>query len=387
MLGRTALILVLLVTPTTAVLDSFEWSYAFTGFAAGADSVSGLVWPIYLIGASGVITPDQACGATDGISSGADGLKCVAFNEADFLLLNGSSCLTRDNGSPRYSHDPALPGCASALAAFRNSTGFTCDCLGDYAYLGGTGGVRASVVWTSLTALGNAITCVLSPLVGTVIDYQGGKRLWWALTIASGIGTIFMACIGSGFLWVVGVSFGTLVQVTTQLAIVPRTAYLDDVETKLASWREGETTLQATARVAGYRTIMLYLSQAILFAIGLALIFTLRPPIPAIAMSVLCGVWYMSMYSLALSKLHTRPARRALLGRRPLAASFRSLLGDFRALFRHHPEAAKYLLFLAVAQNGLGSTIGYISGPYLIAGPPKANTLQVAAELLSNYFP
>ena len=37
----------------------------------------------------------------------------------------------------------------------------------------------------------------------------------------------------------------------------------------------------------------------------------------------------------------------------------------------------KYLLFLALCQNGLGTTALNIATPYLLEGPPKATSLQL----------
>jgi len=48
----------------------------------------------------------------------------------------------------------------------------------------------------------------------------------------------------------------------------------------------------------------------------------------------------------------------------------------------NHPESIKYLLFLFVAQNGLGTTVLAIANPYLLEGPPKASPFQVQIAMV-----
>jgi len=242
--------------------------------------------------------------------------------------------------------------------------------------------MRAATVWTSLQSLGNALICVLGPLVGSVIDYQGGKKLWWILALVSGVGLAGSSVLGTGYVWVVGITFAFIVLITSELTTIPRTAYLDDVETHLSGWRKDETTSQAIARVAGYRQIMSYFSQFLLVIVALAAIFALSAPLPGILMTLICGVWYLVLYSYIIHKLHARPAKRERNGKGLIAASFGPLLRDIRCLFSNHPEAAKYLLFLVVAQNGLGTTVLNVANPYLLEGPPKADTIQVFSVFL-----
>lgn len=84
-----------------------------------------------------------------------------------------------------------------------------------------------------------------------------------------------------------------------------------------------------------------------------------------------------------MSKFHSRPATRERNGRTVYQAAFGELLRDFKALLRQHPEGVKYLLFLFLAQNGGGTTLLSVSSPYLIEGPPKANTVQVFSVFIT----
>ena len=114
-----------------------KWSWWFTAFCRGPDTILMLVWyPVLLELASS----DSVCGPFQGISSGADALKCSAdasFNNTLWNSFNGSSCtaVNEITQEPYLVHDPSLPGCASALQAYRNATGYTCNCSSVYSYV------------------------------------------------------------------------------------------------------------------------------------------------------------------------------------------------------------------------------------------------------------
>jgi hypothetical protein len=205
---------------------------------------------------------DQECTSVGSVSSGADGQRCSSFNETLFLELNGSDCRVTTqlfSATEAYSHDPSLPGCARALAAFRAATQppFTCDCRGDYAKLGGT--LRSGTVFNLANAVAICLTAFVAPAVGTYIDLHKGKGLWWGLVLGAGSGMIGQAVVGKRFLWLVGLSFMILTVVFSENVQIPRQAYLDDVKPRDGS---GETHVQATLRVAGRRLILSYVTLA-----------------------------------------------------------------------------------------------------------------------------
>lgn len=365
-------------------LGTLDRQYAFTGWAAGSDSIVGLIWTLYFFT---LTERDQLCGTTpglDGTSSGADGEPCqMGFNATNFLLYGGGACRAPDSpiDAPRYVHDAALPGCSEALARYRAATSpaFTCDCDGDYAFLGGTGGLRSDVLWTSVNSLSFATLCVLGPIVGTIIDFQGGKCVWWLLTGLTSVGLVGMAVIGNNFLWAVGLTFQFLAAVSSDLNTIPRQAYLEDVRPTSA----GETMQMAVARVSANRVILSYACQFVLVLFGLVLISVFTAPVPAIIIAIVGGLWYGGFSLFVMSKIHSRPATRERNGRTVCQAAFGELLTDFKALLREHPEGVKYLLFLFLAQNGGGTTLLSVSNPYLIEGPPKANIIQVFSIFLT----
>jgi len=381
MVRRSASVLLALaaIPGAQAFLDTLEAQYAFSGFATGADSIAGLTWTTYFFA---LAEADQLCGTTPGgVSSGADGEPCSTFNETAFLAAGGAACISPDSVTPNYLHDDALPGCTAALASYRASDPtYTCDCDGDYAFLGGTGGIRSDVIWTTINSLTFAFICLLGPLLGTVIDYQGGKGWWSVLSYTAAGGLAGMAVIGSDFVWAVGLAFSFVATVASELVTVPRQAYLDEIQPSSSS----ETLMQATARVSGRRMVMSYLSQLIFVIVTLGLVFALPTAFQeaggvAIIVCILAAFWYSGFLTVVLCKIKTRLPTREREGKGLCAAAFGPLIGDFKRLLANHPEAAKYLLFLTLAQNGLGSTILAVANPYLLEGPPKAVPLQVQA--------
>ena len=88
---------------------------------------------------------DSSCFQFSGHSSGVDGQSCTAdlsWNDTLWRASDGLKCATVDQlGIERFSHNGALEGCSAALARYRavsqsRGTPFTCNCTGDYSYLG-----------------------------------------------------------------------------------------------------------------------------------------------------------------------------------------------------------------------------------------------------------
>ena len=81
---------------------------------------------------------------------------------------------------------------------------------------------------------------------------------------------------------------------------------------------------------------------------------------------LLCGAWYLTLYSYALSLMRPRPPTRARLreGGSLCAATVRELAVAVREL-PQYPEACKWLVAFSLAQNGAGTTVITISTSYL----------------------
>lgn len=233
----------------------------------------------------------------------------MAFNETLFLASGGSACVARDAlfDNPRYTHDPSLSNCSLAFETYRNVTSpsFTCDCKGDFAALGG--GLRAGTVFILSNAIATAIIVFIAPLVGTWLDFHGGKCLWWALMITAGICMCGQAILAPNYIWLIGLIIQVVTVVTSETVTIPRLAYLEDIHPRTPD----EPHTVAAAVVAGHRTIAAYASQLtfVIFALIVSA-FTSDAVVVSIIVTLTCGVWYLSMYSYAISKFPSRPPTR-----------------------------------------------------------------------------
>jgi MFS family permease len=214
-----------------------------------------------------------------------------------------------------------------------------------------------------------------SVFVGTHVDYVGGKFAWTALTCIAGGGMFLSAALGSNYVWIIGLIASIVATIASELVVIPRQSYLDEIEPRL----EGETKLAAMAKVSSMRIFFSYFAQFIFTASSVGILMGVGGQVvPAQIVIVFCGVWYCTGTLFIIRKFPSRKARRELPGKQSvLGISFSDLCNNFKELRTRYPEAMKYLLFLALCQNGLGTTTLNIATPYLLEGPPKATSLQL----------
>ena len=80
-----------------------------------------------------------------------------------------------------------------------------------------------------MSTAGQMIAALLGPLVGSYFDHNKRKGPWTKLVVATVVGMVLMGFVAKGSLWVVAVVAGAFVVVTSELIVIPRASYLDQV--------------------------------------------------------------------------------------------------------------------------------------------------------------
>lgn len=299
----------------------------------------------------------------------------MEMNVTQFLEHGGSACARTDTLSDviRYSPDPTKPGCSAAYESYRAATtpSFTCDCFGDHAFLGGSGGVRSGTVFTISNIVGIALTALLGPPVGTWIDHNGGKKLWTTLVWTAGLCMIGMVALGPNFVWLIGLIIQIFTILASELVTIPRQTYLTDLRDPNppagATEKElAEVHAAFQTRVSGNRIILSYISQIIVVAIAAVLTGVVSVTLASQILTVLAGIWYLSHYLYLITKFPVRTATREAAGRSLCSVAYGQLWTDLKVIAVSHPEALKYLLFLFIVQNGTASTALSVAFSFMI---------------------
>ena len=356
-------------------------AYWQTGWATGPDTVMGAVWATGLIAAA---ASDSYCWPSGGLSSGADGATCTDiedWNQTLFTDVGGESCSDEDVfGVPRYYHDPDKAGCMAAFAAYRAVTAYTCNCSGynsPHAFLGSDSkGFRPSIIYTQAFAIGVLIVAIMQFFIGTFSDFsQRRLKVWWIMTFFLFGGTMGMAVVGPGSVWVIGLIFSVLTIIFSEISLPIRAQYMEDVSDDLAT--------------AGYlgamRQVTSYVSQ-LLFAIiytGLTLVGLKDWTISTI-MAVAASVWFIIFMSLILRKFTEHGAKRTNDTGKGLCSVVMSETCADIASLKKYPEACKLLALSSILQVG-GPVIVAISAAYAtdyLQMPPFLYGLVVLMVLL-----
>jgi hypothetical protein len=362
--------LAFLAVASTGFLDTPAARYAFTGWCSGPDTIAGLLWAPAIFE---LARADQRCAVLNGISSGADGELCTSFNETLFLEHGGGACLATDALSdlPRYPPNPNLPGCDAAYTSYRAATtpAFTCDCNGDHAMLGGSGGLRSGTVFTLMTLISTTITALIGPAMGTWIDHTGGKRFWYITIIISGLSMFGNMVLGSGYVWLVGLISQLITGVATELSQIPRQSYVHDLvaPNPEASPNPQFANLAYQSAVSSQRLTWSYLAQILFVVIAFPLsLFITSTTVISMIITALAGLWFLGHFLWLLPKMHNRKATRSSAGRGVCAVACGQLWSDLLEMKRDFPEALKYLGFLFVVQNGLATTAISIASSFTL---------------------
>ena len=110
------------------------------------------------------------------------------------------------------------------------------------------------------------------------------------------------------------------------------------------------------------RTQFSYGSQLTFVIIMTGVSFAITSPqIVGIVTTCLCALWYEGFFLWLIPKFPDRPATRA-----ETAGGFGQLWSDLVEIRTKYPEAFKYLVFLFLAQNGMGSTVLTLAPTFLL---------------------
>lgn len=204
-----------------AAVRKERFAYWFIAVPSGPAFFALILWSS---GFRAAATQDEVCAPFGGHSSGADGASCTQislWNETMWNASGGANCLASDGflSALHYTHDPALAGCGDALAAYRSAANYSCNCSGEYSFLGdASGGIRTSVVQTIAINIDLVLSSILFPIIGTVLDGSSRKKTYFGVVWVTG-GILFFgaAVLAPGGVWVVGLVCGVLFEIFDNL--------------------------------------------------------------------------------------------------------------------------------------------------------------------------
>ena len=348
--------------------------YWLTGFATGPDTTMGVLWGSALVA---VAAKDAVCAPWNGVSSGADGSACTAtsdWNQSLWEAVNGSFCETTNVfGELIYSSDPSLPGCAGAFASYRVETSFTCNCSGprsDHSVL--EGGLRASNTFNLLMMIALFTIAVLSPIVGTHADFSSNKlRNWRAMCIVGGLCNFGMMAMFPGGIWIIGMIFGGLTAIFTEIQLPIRSVYMEYVAKDDAT----RSYLGAMRQCSSYSAQTVYA----LVISGIQL-FLSDPSIWSMIAAGLCAAWFITMMPLILRRFTEHGASRTNeAGTNIVVLTFTEIIKEFYNLTKY-PEAFKFLIAHVLSQFG-GPVVVTLVSTYL-PGQLERSGIQVSIVAL-----
>eukprot|EP00939_MAST-03C_sp_MAST-3C-sp1_P001332 g1332.t1 len=310
------------------------------------DFINGAMWvPALLI----IAASDSTC---VGVAIEAvNGLSCSAEADWDndlFIQYNGTSCMEEKDsgfGTETVYEENDLPGCIDAFFQYRNATGFTCNCTGDHAYLGGEGGIRPLIVIVALETATRLLLGIAGPLYGHIIDTRPYRKEMMKMTfIFLIVATLGMCVLGSGYLWLVAyVSFAlsTLFDKLTEDVLQSYLPYVSQSE-------------QEHAKLGSYFQIVSFTTQVGFLVILLALFIFLDT---VVAASVGCA---LTAIALVCAGTVFIPAMPPLPGRPNASKSvniFKEIWREMTAMPHESPEAFKYLLCACFSILGVQNVI------------------------------
>lgn len=214
----------------------------------------------------------------------------------------------------------------------------------------GLPGYLATSYWGYTTSIALLLSALISPILGTLADFQGAKKRYLTIFVLIGVtGTALLYLVRSGdwlmaslFFIIGNVGFaGSLVFYDSLLPHVARPEEMDQVSAR------------------GYATG--YLGGGLLLAINLAMIM-LAPPELTELMSRLSflsvAVWWL-VFTIPLLRFVPEPPRRVLQGEmqcNPIQASFRRLGSTFGDITRYR-QLFLFLVAFWFYNNGIGTII------------------------------
>jgi len=346
-----------------------QWGFAIEAFGRGPDTILyGSLWvPVVLYLAS----LDGLCSPFEGYSSGADGQACLHdshWNETLWIESNGTKCIqVMEFDSQKYTHNPALPGCAEAVASYRAAFSllqpttaaaaaaaapYTCNCTGDYSLL--SSGMRPQNIFVVQNWINSILIAIACPIFGTLLDARGQRKLRWKMMIGiAALAIVGTAVIASGGIWVISLVFFAVLHVATELVWLIKASYLGDIA------KDDLTKMKLGGKAQAFS----FTSQLLFVIIAVGMVFALGDA--TLATQIACGInviWWTITEYMAMKQFRVRPPTRPLAqGVSAVSGAFKSIQTSIGTLRKKYPEAGKYLFFHALGAAGPSQFLGYYS--------------------------
>jgi len=309
-----------------------------------------------------------------GLSTGTDGIRCFSngefgtnvWNDTLWRQFNGTECITSDSmvgeaGILKYDIGIANSNakCASALSAYRTSTGFTCNCTGDYAFL--DSGARPGTVLTFSATIYYLVMVFVAPVVGALADVTPHRKRLWAIFATIYTISVGMMCVlGQESLWIVSLFFATCAGPSYDIMCVPIMAYLPEIHHKEV----------IRAKYAGIAQAANYLAQFLFGILMSFLTVALYDSIGSIGVAqvscVICSGWITWFTIQSFKRMDARPAGHAHGPNQSMfGAAFGSIVTTSKLLYNDYPVAARYLLTNLFGATGIIVNIALLT-TYLV---------------------
>jgi UMF1 family MFS transporter len=225
----------------------------------------------------------------------------------------------------------------------------------------GLGEHTVTAYWAYTTTIALLLVAVLSPILGTMADFQGYKKRYLTFFMVLGVaGTAMLYFVGEGQWLMASIIFifgsigfsGSLVFYDSLLPHVARPEEIDQVSSK------------------GYA--FGYLGGGLLLAINLAMIMVVPGLVPSLTTSLMTrisfitvAIWW-ALFSIPILRNVKEPPRRILAGEthatNPFTASFNRLGNTFRTLKKYR-QLMLFIIAFWLYNNGIG-TIIYMASIY-----------------------
>lgn len=287
------------------------------------------------------------------------------------MALNGSNCQSPlPFGGVEILHDPKMPGCSDALAAYRALTPYTCNCTSVYSYVLG---LRIGNLQSFQHTMNIAICAIVSPLFSAYVDYDVPKKLVITTWIAFMISMTGMMALGKNYIWVIAFVFGTIGHITYDILWPPMCAVLEAVT----------DTDEERGRMGGLKQTMAFLSQTIFVILIFGVSYVIKDrQMYGIVCTIMAILWVLVMFPPAIYYLQWRePAKKA--GDKNLFVVIVSRFWEsLMSMKTKHPEGAKYLIARAMGGNGIVTILGISTGYFTLQMKLSTNSILIISAIV-----
>jgi MFS-type transporter involved in bile tolerance (Atg22 family) len=323
-----------------------RFGFLFETFARGPDTVfyGSVYFPALILFA----TSDSICDVNSGAV--ASGKACTVdseWNRTLWLSYNGSACAKELSlgGGITYEHNMNDAVCANALNAYQGTTGFTCNCSSDYAFL--DSGLRAGNAVNISYIIINILVAITAPLLGIIIDRTPiKKKTWVTLAGVASVFTFLSAITGTKGLWQFGLLFATIVGISTELIWVAKSSFLEDIA----------ETDNVRGELGGRGQCYSFASQLIFLLIVAGLTFGIGGTLSVILGCFILGAWFALFETVAVRNMRERQPKLKMESDKNYACTaIQNLKKTLGEIYVHYPQVFRYLVFKAIGQNGAGA--------------------------------